>query len=176
VVTVRTRREDPVQTPQCEDRVVITSNSESASRRTRVAAVLRPAADRCEVSFSSGPEVVEYAEPFRPRAASLTPGHLVAVTTSDSRAVIIWRWFDAVVLEQSAEGVRLWEPAHGEVLAQPRDAGTRYPPGARAYLSAGLPGADWWVEGIVGSVEDAGVQLDPVLAFYEEHGLWSGLG
>jgi hypothetical protein len=80
-----------------------------------------------------------------------------------------------VVLEQSAGQVRLWEPAHGEVLAQPRYAQNRYAPGTRAYLSAGLPGAEWWVEGIVGPVEDADVQLDPVLEFYVEHGLWSSL-
>jgi hypothetical protein len=126
------------------------------------------------VLSSSGTTLVEYAAPFRSRAASLTPGHLVAVTTtSEAAPVIIWRWFDAVVLEQSAEEVRLWEPAHGEVLAQPRSEQVRYPPGARAYLSAGLPGAEWWVEGVVGSIDDADVQLEPVLEFYTEHDLWS---
>ena len=55
------------------------------------------------------------------RATSLTPGHLVAVTSGpDVTSLIIWRWYDAVVLEQAAGQVRLWEPNHGEVLAQPR--------------------------------------------------------
>lgn len=36
-------------------------------------------------------------------------------------------------------------------------------PGTRTYLSAGLPGADWWVAGAVGhKVEDADVELDEV--------------
>jgi hypothetical protein len=152
------------------------SKPESGSSTTRAAVVLRPGEDRCEVLLPSGTALVEYAAPFRPRAKSLTPGHLVAVTsTPGAAAFIIWRWFDAVVLEQSAELVRLWEPAHGEVLAHPRNAQNRYPLGTRAYLSAGLPGAEWWVEGPVGSLEDADVQLDPVLEFYVEHDLWSSL-
>jgi hypothetical protein len=152
------------------------SKPEPGSRTTRAAVVLRPGEDRCEVLLASGTALVEYAAPFGPRAKSLTPGHLVAVTTtSDAPAFIIWHWFDAVVLEQSAGQVRLWEPAHGEVLAQPRHALNRYPLGTRAYLSAGLPGADWWVEGTVGSLEDADVQLDPVHEFYVEHDLWSSL-
>jgi hypothetical protein len=152
------------------------SKPEHGSRTTSAAVVLRPGEDRCEVLFTSGTALVDYAAPFRSRAKSLTPGHLVAVaTTPDAAAFIIWRWFDAVVLEQSAEQVRLWEPAHGEVLAHPRNAHNRYPLGTRAYLSAGLPGAEWWVEGPVGPLEDVDVQLGPVDEFYAEHDLWSGL-
>lgn len=136
--------------------------AETGSRTTRAAVVLRPGEDRCEVWSANRTALVEYAAPFRPRVKSLTPGHLVAVTTKpDAAAFIIWRWFDAVVLEQSAEQVRLWEPVHGEVLAQPRHSQKRYPLGTRAYLSSGLPGAEWWVEGTVGSLEEADVQLDP---------------
>ncbi|MDQ6947316.1 MAG: hypothetical protein M3256_13865, partial [Actinomycetota bacterium] len=106
----------------------------------------------------------------------LMPGHLVAVVDgADAGPVIIWRWYDAVVLEQSGDHVRLWEPGHGEVLAQARDPQGRYSPGTRAYASAGLPGADWWVEGAVGPVDNAVVAVDQVAAFYTEHDLWSSL-
>jgi hypothetical protein len=89
---------------------------------------------------------------------------------------VIWRWYDAVVLEEAHGQVRLWEPAHGEVIARPRRAQQQRPPGTRAYLSAGLPGADWWVAGVVaGSAEDAEVELDEVEQFYDERGLWRTL-
>jgi hypothetical protein len=104
----------------------------------------------------------------------VSPGHLVAVATApDGADVVVWRWYDAVVLGDQGERVRLWEPAHGEVEAQPRDAQHRYAPGTRAYLSAGLPGADWWVEGdAVHDAEDAEVDLDEVDRLYTEHDLW----
>ena len=122
------------------------------------------------------PRPVEYGVPFSPRAKSLTPGHLVAVTvTTDARYLILWRWYDAVVLDQSEDQVVLWEPGHGELLAQPRHPLHRYPAGTRAYASAGLPGAEWWVEGPVTSVEEADVALDQVEEFYTENDLWSRL-
>ena len=35
--------------------------------------------------------------------------------------MVVWRWYDAVVLgEEAADSVRLWEPAHGEVVAERR--------------------------------------------------------
>ena len=143
-------------------------------RTARTAVVLRPGEDRCEVSFGSETAAVGYAAPFGSRAATLTPGHLVAVTEDQDR-LVLWRWYDAVVLEQSTEHVRLWEPGHGEVLAQARDPQLRYAVGTRAYASAGLPGADWWVEGPVSAVELADVAIDEVLAFYAEHDLWGRL-
>ena len=161
----------------CDDPAM--DEPEHRSRDVKVGVVLRPGETRCEVSFGAAEtSSVEYSSPFRPRAESLTPGHLVAVTTAGPNAasLIIWRWFDAVVVEQAAaDEVRLWEPNHGEVLARPRDPLTRYPVGTRAYASAGLPGADWWVEGLVRSVEEADVAIDPVREFYESHGLWSQL-
>ena len=118
--------------------------------------------------------VVGYGAPFSPRARTLTPGHLVAVAERpDAPSLIIWRWYDAVVPEQTAGQVRLWEPNHGEVLATSRNAQYRYPVGTRAYASAGLPGADWWVESPVRSVEDADVVMDQVYEFYAAHDLWS---
>lgn len=106
----------------------------------------------------------------------MSPGHLVAVATApDGTEVVIWRWYDAVVLGEEAGLIQLWEPAHGEVVAQPRQARQRMP-GTRAYLSAGLPGADWWVAGAVAAnAEDAEVELDEVERFYTERDLWSSL-
>ena len=144
------------------------------SQTARAAVVLRPAEQRCEVDFGLETAFVEYGIPFSPRAKTLTPGHLVAVTDRpEGSSLIIWRWYDAVVLEQSAEQVRLWEPNHGEVLAQSRSAQYRYPVGTRAYASAGLPGAEWWVEGPVAGVNDADVAMDQVYEFYAAHDLWS---
>ena len=89
---------------------------------------------------------------------------------------MVWRWYDAVVLGDEAEGIRLWEPGHGEVIAQPRRPQQRYAPGTRAYLSAGLPGADWWVAGrTVDQAEDADVELGEVERLYTDHGLWDSV-
>ncbi len=95
---------------------------------------------------------------------------------------VVWRWYDAVVLgEELVNGeeaglVPLWEPAHGEVAARPRRAGQHLQPGTRAYLSAGLPGAGWWVAGAaVANAEDADVELREVELFCTEHDLWPGL-
>jgi hypothetical protein len=130
----------------------------------RTAVVLRPAAETCEVAGA----VVRWAAPFAPRADRVTPGDLVALAPARDGEVVVWRWYDAVVLSEHAGQVRLWEPAHGEVLAQRRHARGELLPGSRAYLSSGLPGADWWVAG-----PDAwDVELDEVAAFYEANGLW----
>lgn len=82
------------------------------------------------------------------------------------RTVPIWSYgvgFDAIVLGPQETRVRLFEPAHGEVLAHLRRPERQYRTGSRAYLSAGLPGADWWVAG-PGDVpaEEADVELDDV--------------
>lgn len=138
----------------------------------RAAVVLGTTEDACRVRDGDGESVVPYAPPFpSPRTERVSPGHVVAVATGPGgEERVLWRWFDAVVLATTADGVRLWEPAHGEVVAVPRDSGTRYEPGSRAYLSAGLPGADWWVAGVVGG--EVLVELDAVSALYTEHGLW----
>ena len=87
--------------------------------------------------------------------------------------MVVWRWYDAVVLGSDTGYVRLWEPAHGEVAATRRRPRQDYAPGARAYLSAGLPGAEWWVAGkAVDQAEHAEVELDEVRLLYTEHGMW----
>ncbi len=87
---------------------------------------------------------------------------------------MVWRWYDAVVLGYRDDGlVQLWEPAHGEVIAQPRRSHPKVEPGARAYASAGLPGADWWVAGTAAiAAERADVELDAVRALYDDNDLW----
>jgi hypothetical protein len=48
-----------------------------------------------------------------------------------------------------------------------RRAHQPHEPGTRAYLSAGLPGADWWVAGgAVARAENADVELGEVVRFY----------
>jgi hypothetical protein len=149
---------------------------ERVAPAVRAAVVLRPGTGSAEVCFGGHTASVGYAAPFAPRAESLTPGHLVAVViTAQTRPLVIWRWYDAVVLEQVGQQVRLWEPGHGEVLARSRDDRHQRSPGTRAYASAGLPGAQWWVEGPVGPVEQADVAMAEVLAFYTALDLWSRL-
>lgn len=99
---------------------------------------------------------------------------MAVATAPGDGEVVVWRWYDAVVLGEERDLVRLWEPAHGEVDAQPRNPQHRYTAGTRAYLSAGLPGADWWVAGdAVARAEDADVELGEVERLYTEHNLWS---
>ena len=118
---------------------------------------------------------VGYAPQFPvPRRERVLPGHLVAVAEAPGvPGVVVWRWYDAVVLGGDAGSVRLWEPAHGEVAARRRRPRQHYGPGSRAYLSAGLPGAEWWVAGTaVDRAEDAEVELDEVRRLYTERGMW----
>jgi hypothetical protein len=145
-----------------------------ASGRLRRGIVLRVQEDTCEIFSAGHPESVGFATQFpAPRTQRVSPGHLVAVATApNGSAVVVWRWYDAVVLGEEASLIRVWEPAHGEVLAQSRRPRQPRPPGTRAYLSAGLPGADWWLAGAVAvTAEDADVELDDVALFYTEHGL-----
>ncbi len=62
------------------------------------------------------------------------------------------------------------------MVAQPRFPERPRRPGTRAYLSAGLPGAEWWVAGAgVDMAKDADVELDEVERFCTEHDLWNRL-
>jgi hypothetical protein len=142
----------------------------------RCGIVLQVQEDACQILRAGQLSYVRYSEPFpAPRVEKVSPGHLVAVATAaDGTEAVVWRWYDAVVLGEEGTGlIRLWEPAHGEVVALPRRPQQHRQPGTRAYLSAGLPGADWWVSGAaVAEAEDADVELDEVERFCTEHGLW----
>lgn len=150
----------------------------AATRSLRLAIVIATAEDTCTVVADGARVEVHYATFFpRPRAERVAPGHLVAITSGpDGRDRLVWRWFDAVVLERAEGGFRLWEPGHGEVLAQPRDVAASPEPGSRAYASAGLPGADWWLAGrTVPSAGRAEVEVEEVARFLTVNDLWSQL-
>jgi len=140
--------------------------------------VLRTDEDACQVLADGQAVSVRYAPQFpTPRRERVLPGHLVAIAEVPGEAgAVVWRWYDAVVLGTEAGSVRLWEPAHGEVLAQPRQPLLRLDPGTRAYLSAGLPGADWCVAGkAVDRAEYADVELDEVQRLYTDNDLWGSV-
>jgi hypothetical protein len=141
------------------------------------ALVLEADEESCTVFRAGAESVVRYARPFPgPRADRVLPGHLVALFTAARDPSVVWRWFDAVVLRASSEGVQLWEPLHGTITARPRNSDLVLHPGGRAYVSAGLPGADWWLAGpAVSSPEQAAVEVAEVRRFYIHHGLWGEL-
>ncbi len=144
--------------------------------RLRCAIVLSVREDACDVFGGGLARSVRYATMFpSPRIEKVLPGHLVAVALGpDGSEAVVWRWYDAVVLGADNGRVRLWEPSHGEVEAQSRDQQQHRQPGTRAYLSAGLPGADWWVAGsVVTTAEDADVDLDEMDRLYTDHALWA---
>jgi len=146
--------------------------------RLRRGLVLRSKEDACEVLIEGRPTWARYARAFpTPRVERVSPGHLVALATAaDATPVVVFRWYDAVVLEAADDQVLMWEPTHGEVLATPRDVQQRLQPGTRAYLSAGLPGANWWVAGhATTAAEQADAELGEVEHFCTEHGLWDQL-
>lgn len=154
------------------------ANRAVAPARLHCGIVIRVREDACEILRNGQLCSVRYATLFpSPRTERVSPGHLVAIATApDGTGAVVWRWYDAVVLGEEAGLIRLWERTHGEVLAQPRPAHQSRQPGTRAYLSAGLPGADWWVSGsAAASAEDADVELDEVERFYTERDLWNTL-
>jgi uncharacterized protein (TIGR03086 family) len=154
------------------------ANQDLVAARLRCGIVVRVREDACEIVRDRQLCSVRYAAAFpSPRTERVSPGHLVAIATGpDGTEAVVWRWYDAVVLGAEAGLIRLWEPSHGEVLARPRPAYQCPPPGTRAYLSAGLPGADWWVAGgAAASAADADVELGEVEQLYTEHGLWNTL-
>jgi hypothetical protein len=147
----------------------------------RCAVALSVEEQTCQVWSEGARLSIGFAPQFpSPRTQRVSPGHLLAVATApDGRDVAVWRWYDAVVLDHDEAGlVRLWEPAHGEVVAEARASYRRQEPGSRVYASAGLPGADWWVACQTSmSPDDADVELEIVAALYTDNGLWaSALG
>jgi hypothetical protein len=144
--------------------------------KLRSAIVLGTSEEPCTVIGQDQGTAIKYAGFFpSPRLERVAPGHLVPVTsawTSPSS----WRWFDAVILEEVTGQVRLWEPNHGGGARQGRDPRPCQRPGSRAYLSAGLEGAEWWVAGpAVVRARDAEVELGEVQRFLSMHGLWESL-
>jgi hypothetical protein len=146
----------------------------------RAARVVRVDEDACEIWRRGAVTSAVFAPMFpSPRTERVSPGHLVAVATwPDAHDAVVWRWFDAVVLGAEPDGqVRLWEPAHGEFVARPRPSYVRQDPGSRAYVSAGLPRAEWWVADCADGAppETAEVELDEVHALYAANDLWSAV-
>jgi hypothetical protein len=148
-----------------------------APHRLRTSLVLRVNEHACEVWTGGDVSSVRFARMFpTPRVKRVSPGHLVAIATGPNGTdVVVWRWYDAVVLGTEGDGsVRLWEPAHGEVLARARATYQKQDPGSRAWASAGLPGAEWWVVGSAnGGLATGDIDLDEVEALYTDNGLWS---
>lgn len=156
-------------------RVAASTDLNPAVARLSRGIVLRVHEDDCEILRAGQLSRVPFAKPFpSPRVERVSPGHLVAVATgTDGTQAVVWRWYDAVVLGAEAGLFRLWEPGHGEVLAQPRRTKFSPQPGTRAYASAGLPGADWWLAGaVVAKAQDADVELDEVERFCTKYDLW----
>lgn len=146
-----------------------------ARRRLRTARVIRVEEDACEVCSDGGLSSVRFAPTIpSPRVERISPGHLVAIVTGPNGTdFVVWRWYDAVVLGARDDGsVRLWEPAHGELIARARASYQEQVPGLRAYASAGLPGAEWWVAAGASGPHSPDVELNDVDALYAEHGLW----
>src|SRR5580704_16798949 len=88
----------------------------------RCGIVLHVQEEACQVLRAGRVSSAGFANPFpSPRTKRVSPGHLVAVAAAaDGAETVVWRWYDAVVLGAEAGLVRLWEPAHGEVVAQAR--------------------------------------------------------
>ena len=147
-----------------------------APHRLRTARVIRADEHACTIWSHGEVGLARFAAMFpSPRVERVSPGHLVAIATGpDGTDVVVWRWYDAVVLGTEDDGsVRLWEPAHGEVIARRRASYEKQDPGSRAYASAGLPGAEWWVAGrVCGAPHSADVELEHVDALYTENNLW----
>lgn len=140
----------------------------------RTAIVIAVTEESCEVWLDQAMTRARFAPVFpSPRHERVSPGHLVAVSDApDGEKVVVWRWYDAVVLGAATDGgIRVWEPAHGEVVARPRPGYSLQRPGERAYLSAGLPGADWWVAAPVGEQER--VDIDAVAEVYFADDEWA---
>jgi hypothetical protein len=150
-----------------------------APHRLRTARVIRVDEHACEVWSHGELSSVGFAPMFpSPRVERVSPGHLVAVATGPNGIeVVVWRWYDTVVLGTEDDGsVRLWEPAHGEIIAQARASYETQDPGSRAYASAGLPRAAWWVaDSATAPAQSADVELHDVDALYTENDLWSAV-
>jgi hypothetical protein len=151
----------------------------NAPYRLWTARVVRVREQTCEVWSNREVISIRFAAMFpSPRVERVSPGNLVAAAAGpNGDDVVVWRWYDAVVLgAEDDDSVRLWEPAHGEVVAKARATYERQDPGTRAYASAGLPGAEWWIaDSADGAAHSADVELNDVAALYTENNLWSAV-
>jgi hypothetical protein len=69
--------------------------------RLRCGIVLCSEEDACQVLARGQVVSVRYASQFPvPRRERVLPGHLVAIAEASAAAVVVWRWYDAVVLER----------------------------------------------------------------------------
>lgn len=134
--------------------------------------VLRVSPDGCEVLRAGRVLRAGYSGAFAPRSANLAPGHLVALQPGQHNTLVVWRWFDAVVINVEGTRAQVWEAQHGEVTARLRHPGLPLPVGGRAWVSTGLPGSEWWLESAVGVPPTAEVDLGEVTRFYDQHDLW----
>lgn len=117
-------------------------DSDKFSHQLTTALVLRVEERTCEIVDDSGVRLVRFASAFpSPRRERVSPGHLVAVAAGPQGGeAVVWRWYDAVVLgPEGDDSVRLWEPAHGEVVAHARTSYKQQPPGSRATRHSGMP-------------------------------------
>ena len=130
--------------------------------RLRCGLVLRVEENACQILSEDQLVSVGYASQFpTPHKERVSPGHLVAVAEiPDGSAIVVWRWYDAVVLGEEAGSVRLWSrltaksspSAAGRSSAmRPRLAPTR--PRGCPVRSGGLPGR------VVDRAEDADVEV-----------------
>jgi hypothetical protein len=154
-----------------------TSQDSDSAIRLSTAVVVAVTEEACMTWSRDGLILVAFAAQFpSPRLDRVSPGHLIAIATApDGTRAVVWRWFDAVILDgANRNSVRLWEPGHGVVSARGNNHYQPRVPGSRAYASAGLPGDEWQVSGpVVDEPSDAGVELDEVRALYDDNGMWS---
>ena len=95
----------------------------NAPYRLWTARVVRVREQTCEVWSNREVSSIRFAAMFpSPRVERVSPGNLVAAAAGpNGDDVVVWRWYDAVVLgAEDDDSVRLWEPAHGEVVAKAR--------------------------------------------------------
>ena len=148
----RPRVEENRFTPDGADRAYLANGHFTGNAliapRLYCGTVLHVEEDACQVMAGGQITSVRYASKFpAPRRERVSPGHLVAVAeVTAGPDVVVWRWYDAVVLGSDAGSVRLWSRLTAKSRPSLASQGGA-DPGTRAYLSAGLPGAEWWVAG-----------------------------
>ena len=137
--------------------------------------VLRTDEDACQVVTEGAVTSVRYAPRFPvPRRERVLPGHLVAIAERDGTAVVVWRWYNAVVLDSDPE---LRPPLGASARRSHRQA--TLPAGAirsrDSRLPVGGPARRRLVVAgqAVDRPEHAGVELGEVDRLYTEHDLWN---